>query len=377
MRTHYSDFSLTELSSYLIRFPAAVFEIQLSSTPEYLGDLVRFLQSTVAGERKFCLVSYQGHWMALDIHKKDATSTLSIVCLDAANNIHRVAGLLHLLEKMGMTPTSFQFLHLCSQTPLQRDSNTCAAFAIELLRFSSLNPNFHDDLVVLTSKHESRRELVKYMGAIRLLRNGEASLGLLDSYTKKNLLLINYDKLIESDIEKWAGFFLNSQALVRHPRIDDLVEKWLIERRSPSGGEYVMHNLRIDYQSHLIRAEINHLTPKTEDEFILEAICKIHGEVFESAKLGLVLRKAIVDGLLSHVKALLNFSAVDINECPPSRNTALDRALGLPDRSPVKSEILELLRARGAISGRSLSGSLFTRQEARDEARVQEASSHP
>lgn len=124
----------------------------------------------------------------------------------------------------------------------------------------------------------------------------------------------------------------------------------------PKTGEYVVHNIKSLYDEHRMKVLLGEETLLSEDDFIVREIATQYKETPQN--LGRLFRNAVAAGRPYHVRSLLLTSSVPINEVPSSGQTALDRANSLRgltrEQKQIKDMIIDLLREKGAISGRHL-----------------------
>ncbi len=272
--------------------------------------------------------------------------------LDAANQFHKLAATVFLFSQIfNYLALSSELLYFVSEEALQRNGRDCVTFAWEDLCWATQKGDLHSKLAVLKNSEDDVKHLQRAKQLVaKYLCKQQGALTAIDYQMLDALSLlhwVDYSKL-EKNPEEWQMFFMNTQAVRRPDFLQEPIAKWLIERPSLDKKIWVIHNIRISYCEHLIRAALHHAQPLQENEFIVTEICKTHQLPVE--KLGAVLRNAVSKSLVSQVKRLLDLSAVDVNEVPQSAMTALDRAEDLPT-STSKTEIKAMLLEKNAKSG--------------------------
>ena len=153
----------------------------------------------------------------------------------------------------------------------------------------------------------------------------------------------------------WDGSFKEPKAI--HLSENDVSNVRSLTRTAHThSARYKIHNIRIAYCKHCMEAKLAGIAPLSEDEFIVDIICREHKKSIR--EVNLVLRLAVASGNAYQVRALLLCATtLNINDVPGSNKTALDRANSLPETTDIqrvtKDMILRLLQERGAQSAAS------------------------
>lgn len=340
---------------------------------EYLVNL----GASRAPVRSRCLVSFQDHWLALDLEKRTPREPLSIVVLDAANNIHKIGCFVLALDSLLQEICAYELFHFCSTTALQRDGRRCLIFAIEQSDWGHQNPNLHSEVKAIANHEDSLRNCKDYQDIIiQLLRARSNPQHIIDKVISDlkqgHIFLINYDRIVDN-ISNWETFFLISQSEDIPASLRSSIEPWIIKR-----GEK-RHNLRIEYREHLFLAVIEGQASLTAEAFItneIEAESKRQAEQAISTNklpLGVYLQLVIKQKKIHIIKALLQMNQIDLNEIF-SGKTAFERVHELADCDE-KNEIFNLLQTYA--QQRSVSLATIGFSSTSGEQRSEEATTAP
>ena len=348
--------TLHDIKTYiqLQDFKPFVFVVTPTQEPRTLIVFFSALSIAPTPIRKQCLINYQDHWLGLDIERKIEGAPLSIIILDAANTLHKIACCISIINQICLTyDIEYNITHIASEHPLQRNSSDCSIFSWEHLRFAAQKEHFHSLLIALRNSEDNARHFTFAESRVRSFFKDSTPMRNIDRLidSLQAVHWIDYSRL-EENPEEWQEFFVNTQAVIKPTFLNEKIEEWLIEKLSSDKEKWTTHNVRILYCGHLIKASIERTQQLLPADFIINEICKSHQK--SRSELGLVLRLAVSNGCVRQVKRLLEVTSIDvINEVPlPSQLTALDQAEKLSD-PVVKEKIKTLLLAKGACFGPS------------------------
>lgn len=272
-------------------------------------ELITFFSTLESSRplRKQLLINYQDHWFGLDIESTANDQPFSIVMLDAANTLNKIACFMLVLNQICTAQSLiFDLFHLASENPLQKNSSDCSLFALEHLGFAARKENLHSQLQALRNIEDQEHLLAFASQSIMEKTNfpGHIKRQLIEELGKINW--IDYSKL-ERNPEEWRDFFINTQSNKTPGFLSDTLKNWRIEKRSPD-GRWKIHNIRINYCARHIKDKLSGKEPSSERDVILDMICSSHQLPRE--KIEQVFKIAIDNKLYKQIGQLVKLGAI-------------------------------------------------------------------
>lgn len=326
-------------------FKPHLFAVLSSDNPAQFVNFLETLKNAAGEFHTQCLIRYNDHWLGLDLQREADSDEISVVILDAATPFNKLAGFVFFMQQIASAYTiKFKILVAGSDSEkrMQESNRDCSTFSWEMLQWAARQEGLHTRLHNLV-KNDADPIATKQQLLSKIVIEGYP-LDLI-SAIKQSFLTIYWLAFDKMNDPEWEEFFVNSQSIL-FPEVEKITEKWRIEMFHYD--RWTPHNVRINFCEHVMKKQLKNEQPLDEAAFIINRICVSHKKT--EKELGQVLRTAIFKGLIFQVKAILNLSNVNVNEIPPSGQTALDRANVLAS-GPVKEEIIQLLKAKNAVSG--------------------------